>query len=120
MKLRNLLLVVLASITIAPAGWSQVSNPEARVSLRIEGRQLREVVDFLREQSGANIVILDEDASADSISLDVTDVPWRDALDLAAELSGCVVEERTAGILTLVRPQPVTFSFKDSDLTEVI
>ena len=120
MKLRNLLLVILASITIAPAGWSQVSNPEARVSLRIEGRQLREVVDFLREQSGANIVILDEDASADSISLDVTDVPWRDALDLAAELSGCVVEERTAGILTLVRPQPVTFSFKDSDLTEVI
>lgn len=120
MKLINLLLAVVASATLATSAWSQASSPDARVSLRIEGRQLREVVDFLREQSGANIVVLDEEAASDAVSLDVTDVPWRDALDLAAELSGCVVEERTAGILTLVRPEPVTFSFKDTDLTEVI
>jgi type IV pilus assembly protein PilQ len=120
MKFNQLLLAMLAGVTLGLPAWSQASSPDARVSLRIEGRQLREVVDFLREQSGSNIVILDEEAAADSISLDVTDVPWRDALELAAELADCVVEERTAGILTLVRPEPVTFSFKDTDLTEVI
>ncbi|MEO0651519.1 MAG: hypothetical protein AAFZ65_12665, partial [Planctomycetota bacterium] len=69
MNLKHLLLAAIAGLTFATSGWSQASSPDARVSLRIEGRQLREVVDFLREQSGANIVILDEEAAAEPAEL---------------------------------------------------
>ena len=120
MKLHHLLVAAAAALPIAGPAFGQAQSPDARVSLRLEGRQLQEVVDFLRDESGANIVILDEEAASDAISLDLTDVPWREALELAAELAGCVVEERTAGVLTLTRPPRVTFSFKDTDLTEVI
>jgi type IV pilus assembly protein PilQ len=101
--------------TLAPV-HGQVSD--ARVSLRVEGRQLSEVVQYLREQSGQNIVVVE--GGDTPISLDLTDVSWREALDLAAELAGCVVEERTAGVLAVARPPRVNFSFDGAELTQVI
>jgi type II secretory pathway component HofQ len=50
----------------------------------------------------------------------VTDVSWRDALDLASELAGCTVEERTAGVLAVVRPPRVDFAFDNADIKQVI
>jgi len=97
---------------------AQMSMPDARVSLRVESRQLTEVVQYLREQSGYNIVVLE--GGDTPISLDITDVSWRDALDLAAELAGCTVEERTAGVLTVVRPPRVDFAFDSADIRQVI
>jgi len=97
---------------------AQISTPDARVSLRVEGRELSEVVQYLREQSGNNIVVVEGGDTL--ISIDVTDVPWIDALDLAAELAGCVVEERTAGVLVVGRPPRVDFAFDNADLTQVI
>ena len=83
MKLHHLLVAAAAALPFAAPAFGQAQNPDARVSLRLEGRQLQEVVDFLRDESGANIVILDPEAAGDSISLDLTDVPWREALELA-------------------------------------
>lgn len=102
----------------APLVDAQVPNQGARVSLRVENRQLREVVEYLRQQSGANVVIVE--GAEIPISLELSDVPWRDALQLAAELAGCVVEQRTAGVLTLTTPPRVTFQFTNASITEVI
>jgi type II secretory pathway component HofQ len=115
--IRILTVVAAALCWIAPA-QAQLANPEARVSLRVEQRQLSEVVQYLREQSGTNIVVL---RGGDTpISIDVTDVPWTEALELAAELAGCVVEERTAGVLVIENPPRVDFAFDDADITQVI
>ncbi len=97
---------------------AQISMPDARVSLRVDGRQLSEVVQYLREQSGFNIVVLD--GGDTPISIDVTDVSWMDALELAAELAGCVVEERTAGVLVVTRPPRVDFAFDNAEIRQVI
>jgi type II secretory pathway component HofQ len=107
----------MTALTMTPALTAQ-SNPDARVSLRVEGRELIEVVEYLREESGANIVVLPTDL--EPISMDLTDVHWLDALDLAAELAGCVVEERTAGVLVVDKPPRVDIVFKDADITQVI
>lgn len=107
----------LAALIITPATLAQ-SNPDARVSLRVEGRDLVEVVEYLRAEGGANVVVLPDDLPP--ISMDLTDVHWMDALDLAAELAGCVVEERTAGVLVVDRPQRVDIIFKNAPLTDVI
>lgn len=100
------------------AANAQMSMPDARVSLRVESRQLSEVVQYLREQSGYNLVVLE--GGETPISLDVADVSWRDALDLAAEMAGCTVEERTAGVLVVVRPPRVDFAFDNADIKQVI
>ena len=110
---------VLAALASPLAAQSPV--PDARLSLRVEGRQLEEVVEFVRERSGANIVILaGEEGAQTPISLELTDVSWREVLELAAEKAGCVVEERKAGVLAITKPERVTFSFPSADLKEVI
>ncbi len=108
----------LTAVLLAASASAQVPRFDARVSLRIDGRQLDEVVDYVRVQSGANIVVME--GGDTEISLDITDVPWRDALDLAAELAGCVVEDGAAGVLVVSRPERVTFVFNNSEITEVI
>lgn len=107
-----------AILTFAGAAHAQAPDPDARVSIRVDGRQLQEVVEFLRERSGANIVVLQE--AETPISLNLTDVPWREVLELAAESAGCIVEERTAGVLAISRPERVEFAFVNANLTEVI
>lgn len=108
----------LALFGALSAANAQMSMPDARVSLRVESRQLSEVVQYLREQSGYNLVVLE--GGETPISLDVADVSWRDALDLAAEMAGCTVEERTAGVLVVVRPPRVDFAFDNADIKQVI
>ena len=97
---------------------AQSAKPDTRVSLRVEGRSLTDVVQYLRQESGYNIVVVD--AGDTPITIDVTDVGWRDALELAAEMAGCVVEERTAGVLAVARPPRVDFSFDGAQLTAII
>jgi len=102
---------------LLPASAQQAMS-DARVSLRVDSRELSEVVQYLREQSGYNIVVLQ--GGETPVSLDITDVSWRDALDLAAELAGCTVEERTAGVLAVIKPPRVDFAFDNTDLKQVI
>jgi len=115
---KRILGAALALFGAFSAPSAQIPVSDARVSLRVENRQLSEVVQYLREQSGYNIVVLEGGDSP--ISLDVTDVSWRDALDLASEMAGCTVEERTAGVLTVVRPPRVDFAFDNADIKQVI
>ena len=114
--LRFLSLVLALACSVASPARAQITD--ARVSLRVEGRELSEVVQHLREKSGSNIVVVD--GGDKLISLDLTDVPWREALELAAELAGCVVEDRTAGVLAVVLPPRVTFEFDNAELRQVI
>jgi len=115
----RILPIVVAGLLAMPVA-AQVANPDARVSLRVQDRSLEEVVRYLQEQSGANVVIKDQQNAQSIISIDLTDIPWRDALDLAAELAGCVVEARAAGVLVIDKPPRVTFSFDNADVRAVI
>ncbi len=102
----------------APSVFGQSVGKDARVNLRVENRALSEIVDYIRQQTGANLVVLPGDYS--TVSLELADVPWRDALQIAAEAAGGVVEERTGGILAIERPVRVHFEFTGADITEVI
>jgi type II secretory pathway component HofQ len=100
---------------LVPAS-AQISD--AHVSLSVEDRALTDIVQHLREKSGHNIVVVEGGEAL--VSLELTNVPWRDALDLAAEQVGCVVEERAAGILAVVNPPKVSFVFQDTSVREII
>ncbi|HEX9641281.1 MAG TPA: secretin N-terminal domain-containing protein, partial [Candidatus Krumholzibacteria bacterium] len=120
MKTPKLLLsMTVLLILCAPQAWAQGGlGKDAHVSLRVDGRALSEIAEYLRDQSGSNIVVLE--GADEAISLELTDVPWREALDIAAEAAGCVVEERQAGILVVLKPKRVTYETRGTDITEVI
>jgi type IV pilus assembly protein PilQ len=107
---------------LVSTGEGQGIGADARVNLRVEQRKLSEVVQYLREQSGANIVLVVPEGGDVAISLELSDVPWRDALDIAAEAANCVVAERAAGILAVEKPARVTYDTlgEAREVTDVI
>jgi len=112
-------MVALAAVlALGATGMAQTVGKDARVNLRAEGRTLAEVVDYLREQTGVNLVLLPGEYG--TVSVQLTDVPWRDALDVVAESVGCVVSERTGGILVVEKPRPFSLETRGTDIAEVI
>ncbi len=110
--------ILLASFG-APAALAQVPSLDARVTINVVEQELAQIVQYLRDTSGANIVVMEggDDMVTD---LQISDVYWRDALDYAAELAGCVVEEDKSGVLTVSKPPRVTFDFPNADINEII
>ncbi|MBL6756789.1 MAG: hypothetical protein ISQ11_10295 [Planctomycetes bacterium] len=120
MKLINRLNAIgLCLAALTPLASAQVPSLDARVDIDIVERDLSEVVQYLREKSGANIVVL-EGGDRKVETLKLSDVYWRHALDYAAESAGCVVEEDQSGVLTISSPYRVEFVFDDQDIREVI
>jgi type IV pilus assembly protein PilQ len=108
---------------VTPGLRAQAPSLDARVNLNVADRTIEDVIADLRTRSGANIVIIDAEdhaISKDMVSIELVDVPWRDALDLVAEKVGAIVEVRTAGVLAVTLPQRVTFEFPNSDIRQVI
>ncbi len=123
--MKKLFLLAASFLALTTGARAQAPSLEARVSLSSADRTLEDIVAFLRERSGANIVVIDPEndpkkISSEKIVIELNDVPWRDALDLVAEKVHGVVEERTAGVLAVTRPPAVDFSFPSADIREVI
>ena len=115
MKIINSLNAIgLCLAALTPLASAQVPSLDARVDIDIVERDLSEVVQYLREKSGANIVVL-EGGDEKVQTLKLSDVYWRDALDYAAESAGCVVEEDKSGVLTISSPYRVEFVIDDQD-----
>ncbi|MEQ8766227.1 MAG: hypothetical protein RL885_20100 [Planctomycetota bacterium] len=94
------------------------AGSEARVSINVRDRDLKDVVAYLREKSGANIVVAE--SIDETVTLEFSDVPWRQALDLVADEADCLVVEVGGGVLRIEQPERVTFAFEDADITKVI
>jgi type IV pilus assembly protein PilQ len=109
---------VALAVLSAPVA-AQVPSLDARVSFNVAEQDLSQIVQHLRDRSGANIVILagGENKVRD---LQITDVGWRDALEYAVELAGCVAEEDKSGVLKITEPQRVTIDFPNADINEII
>ncbi len=114
MKLLATLLVLPLLSVCASTASAQAPSLDARVNLNVADKPLEDVVAFLRERSGANIVVIDPKVldpkidtpiSTEKISIELNDVPWRDALEIVAEKVKGVVEQRTGGVLVVTKPR---------------
>jgi type IV pilus assembly protein PilQ len=114
MKLLAALLALPVLSLCASNAAAQAPNLDARVNLNVADKPLEDVVSFLRERSGANIVVIDPKVldekidtpiSKEKISIELNDVPWRDALEIVAEKVKGVVEQRTGGVLVVTKPR---------------
>ncbi len=121
----------LAAVLVLPflsaASAAQAPSLDARVNLRIVDKTLEDVVSYLRERSGANIVVIDPGPESKrapisdmKISLDLSDVSWRDALDIVAEKAHGSVEERSGGVLAVTSPPKVSIQLENVEIRQVI
>lgn len=109
-------LVLPALLAFARPAAAQA--PEVTVSLDVQDRDFREVVQFLRQQTGVNLVV--DPNIEETVTLSLSNVPWRQALEIAAERAGCVVIVLAPNLLKIEKPPRVHFAFEDTDLTKVI
>ncbi|MBX3462383.1 MAG: hypothetical protein KF830_04375 [Planctomycetes bacterium] len=90
----------------------------SRLTLKLKDRDLRDVVLSIRRKANVNIIM---DASIEAtVTIDLQDVPWRQALTLVAEQAGCVVTEADGGVLKVEKPPRVYFAFENTDIQKVI
>jgi len=116
-----LILTVLAATLVR--GASAQGPPEGlSVDLSVSEETLGDVVDVVRIATGANIVFLGDgqDLSVLPVTLELNDVRWRSALELAVQQAECVLEEDRYGILKISSPPRVTLRFPNADLVEVV
>lgn len=97
---------------------STQGDAKSRLTLRLRDRSLREVINSIRLRAGVNIV-MSEDID-ERVTLNLTDVEWRRALDLVAEAADCVVVDSGGGILKVEKPPRVFISFENADIQKVI
>ncbi|MFM1873119.1 MAG: type pilus assembly protein PilQ, partial [Planctomycetota bacterium] len=107
----------------APQGQGDVTSQtqndrSSRLSLRLKDRDLRDVVASIAKKTNVNI-IMDQGIEA-TVTMELDDVEWRQALGLVAEQAGCVVTELDGGVLRVEKPPRVFFSFENTDIAKVI
>lgn len=95
------------------------SEESATIELNVTDRPLPDVLKHIRDKSGANI-LLAAGAEDARVTIAFSGVPWREALDLVAENSGCVVVESRGRVFKVEKPPRVTFSFEDEEIRKVI
>jgi type IV pilus assembly protein PilQ len=115
-----LFLALFVSITrVAPAQ----GPPEGLlVDIALEPGTLGDVTDIVRRATSANIVFMDKDADLASrvVDLELSNVRWRTALQLAVTQAGCVLDEDRYGVFMISSPPRVTLQFPDADIVEVV
>lgn len=90
----------------------------SRLTLRLRDRDLREVVQSIRRKTSSNIIM--EPGIEETVTIDLQDVHWRQALALVAEQAQCIVTEAEGGVLKVEKPPRVYFSFENTDIQKVI
>jgi type IV pilus assembly protein PilQ len=90
----------------------------SRLTLRLKDRDLRDVVASIRKKASVNIIM--EPGIEATVSIDLADVHWRQALELVAEQAECVVTELEGGVLKVEKPPRCTFAFENADIGMVI
>ncbi|MFN3244653.1 MAG: hypothetical protein ACE37K_24315 [Planctomycetota bacterium] len=98
---------------------SQAEGDRAsRLTLRLRDRDLREVVQSIRRKTNSNIIM--DPGIEESVTIDLQDVHWRQALSLVVEQAQCIVSEGEGGVLKIEKPPRVYFAFENTDIQKVI
>ena len=94
----------------APAApRSSADKNDTRVTLHVKDQPVVDVIKYIAERAGVNIV--PAEGIDDKVTVDLDLVPWRLALEIVAEKAGCVVIEKAANVLRVEQPPRVTVRF---------
>ncbi|MEW6741172.1 MAG: hypothetical protein AB1486_00285 [Planctomycetota bacterium] len=91
---------------------------QATISIDVKERPLADVVAHIQDRVGVNIVLAP--GVEGMVTIQLIDIPWREALGVVAERAGCIVIEKSSRLYRIEKPPRVTFSFQNEDIKTVI
>jgi type IV pilus assembly protein PilQ len=98
---------------------SQAEGDRAsRLTLRLRDRDLGEVIESIRRKTNSNIIM--DPGIEETVTIDLQDVHWRQALSLVVEQAECIVTEGDGGVLKIEKPPRVYFAFENTEIQKVI
>lgn len=98
---------------------AQLDIGDGRVSFDLRARTLGDVVEFIRTKTKVNI-ILSKEAAAATVTIKVNRIHWLTSLELVAEKAECILERVSPVLIKVAKPERVTFSFENEDVTKVV
>ena len=101
------------------ANMAQLDIGDGKVSFDLRARTLSDVVEFIRTKTKVNIILSNEAASA-TVTIKVSNLHWLTALNLCAEKAECILERVSPVLIKVSKPERVTFSFENEDITKVV
>jgi type II secretory pathway component HofQ len=130
---------VLAGVAVLAVGpialAQQPASPQPRdqqppgqrdkISLDVKDAPLPEVIDFIRRETGKNILLGKNPEGKDlrtlwpplAVTVQFEEVPWEQALKLVADSVRCLVE-RQGEVWTVYQPPEVTIEMERAELRE--
>jgi len=101
-----------AGVRIATRGVRE--SIAARVSFDFVNVPAREAVRYIADESGTNLIL--DPGVTETVTLKLTGVSWRDALEIMAEQMGCIVDDTDVDIIRVTKPPRFTGIFEGDDL----
>ncbi|MHC5019545.1 MAG: hypothetical protein ACYTGX_05435 [Planctomycetota bacterium] len=120
-------LTALTAPTAATAQDAGTTGKAERLDLDVKDQTLADVVRYIRERTGADIVLgegphgtrLAELKPPPVVTVDFENVPWAQALKLVAGSADCLVR-REGSRYVVYQPTRVTIQFERADLRDVV
>jgi type IV pilus assembly protein PilQ len=110
--------VATAQVFGAGEPYAGTVDEAATITLDVKDRPLGDVLNLIRDRSGANILLAPGVEA--TVTVAFSGVPWREALEIVAERAECVVIESRGRVFKVTKPPRVSFSFQDEDIRKVI
>jgi len=114
-----------AVLLIASAAWAQApaervapAAPGTRISIDAKDTDVQEVLRWVSDQTGVNIVAGPEVTG--KVTVKLVDVPWEQVIHTVAEQAGCVVEVPDKFLYRVSKPPRITFHAAEANLVSVV
>ena len=118
------ILLILATISCAIFSASDAAAYQASgdgvdlVTIDVRDKDLREVLSQIGEQVKGNIVV--DPQVEEKVTLTLETIDWREALDILARETNCVVVEVSNRLIRFTQPPSINIEFQDAELAVVL
>ncbi|MCX7804906.1 MAG: hypothetical protein N3A38_06910 [Planctomycetota bacterium] len=114
--------IQIEGVKAALSGAEGRITEAGRISLDIVDKPLKQVLEYISQVSGINVMVLKPKDELLKISLKVEDVHWRAVVDLIARKYKLVVDDSRLRdkILVLDSPERVSMTFTNADVRDII
>ena len=113
--------VVFVSLTLAVCLGGQAAA-QSRITKEIdvdaEKQDLADLMDEIGRKAGVNIVVHPD--IKEEVTIRLRRVPWRVAVDVIAERTGCTITAYPGGVVGLKQPRKVSIQFENASLRTVL
>lgn len=119
--MRMLILVATLCVALFATDFTaamQATGGVDLVTIDVRDKDLREVLSQIGDQVKVNIVV--DPQVEESVTLTLETIDWREALDILARETNCVVVEVSDRLIRFTQPPSINIEFQDAELAVVL